>query len=347
MLYVTTRSSRDAFTAPCTLRDERGADGGLYVPFRLPEFEADYLASLKEKSFGEAVAEVLNQFFACRLTGFDVDFTIGRSACRLVPVNRKIAVGEAWHNQQWNFDWTLRRLAAKVRGDGDDRKKPTPWLEMAIRIAILFGIYGDMLRKECMEPGQELDVAVAAGDFSAPMAAWFAKKMGLPVNTVVVACNENGGPWDLLYHSQLHTDGVSVTTDTPEGDHVVPPGLEWLISGALGCEEVARYTDICRRGRLYTISDEETEQLRQGLFAAVITGRRMESIISSVRQTHGYLLDPYAALAYGGLLDFRAKTGEVRPVLLMAEKSPLCAAPVVAKALGISVQQLRGQLHKN
>lgn len=347
MLYVTTRSTRDAFTAPCTLRDDRGIDGGLYVPFRLPEFEEDYLQSLKEKSFGQCVAEVLNQFFACRLTGFDVDFAIGRHACRLAPVNRKIAVGEIWHNQQWNFDWTLRRLASKVRGDEDYQKKPASWLAMAIRIAILFGIYGDMLRKECLEPGQDMDIAVAAGDFSAPMSAWFAWRMGLPINTVITACNENGGPWDLFYHSQLHTDGVSVTTDTPDGDHVVPPGLEWLISTALGSEEVARYTDICRRGRLYTLDDEQAELLREGMFAAVITTRRMETIISSVRQTHGYLLDPYGALAYGGLQDFRAKTGEVRPVLLLAERSPLCAASVVAKALGISTQQLRAQLHKN
>ena len=347
MLYVTTRSTRDAFTAPCTLREDRGADGGLYVPFRLPEFDEAYLASMKEKSFGQCVAEVLNQFFACRLTGFDVDFAIGRHACRLAPVNHKIAMAEVWHNQQWNFDWTLRRLSAKIRGDEDFTKAPTAWLSVAIRIAVFFGIYGQMCRKECLEPGQSLDIAVAAGDFSAPMAAWFARKMGLPVNTIVAVSNENSGPWDLFYHSQLHTDGVAMTTDTPEGDHVVPPGLEWLVSGTLGQEETARFVDVCRRGRLYTLTDEEAEQLRSGMFSAVISTRRMKTIISSVRQTHDYLLDPYSALAYGGLLDYRAKTGEVRPVLLLAEKSPLCAASVVANALGISVQQLRTQLHLN
>lgn len=347
MLYVTTRSVRDAFTAPCTIRDDRGRDGGLYVPFRLPEFDDAYLESLKDKTLGQCVADVLNQFFACRLTGFDVDFAIGRNACRLAPVNRKIAVAEVWHNQQWNFDWTLRRLSARIRGDEDFRKAPTSWLCTAIRIAFIFGIYGEMCRRDCMEPGQSVDIAVASGDFSAVTAAWYARKMGLPVNTIISASNENSGPWDLFYHGQMHTDGVATVTDTPEGDHVVPPGLEWLISAVLGYDEAARYVDTCRRGRLYTLMDEQAEQLRQGMFAGVVSTRRMKTIISSVCQTHGYLLDPYSALAYGGLQDFRAKTGEVRPVLLLAEKSPLCAAAVVANALGVSVQQLGAQLRKN
>lgn len=347
MLYVTTRSSRDAFTAPRTLREDRGEDGGFYVPFRLPELDMEYLASLKEKPLGQCVAEVLNQFFACRLTGFDVDFTIGRSACRIRSISRKISMAEVWHNQQWNFDWTVRRLSARIRGDEDYQKAPTAWLHTAIRIAFYVGIYGDMCRRENLEPGETIDIAVAAGDLTSTMAAWYARKMGLPVNTIVTVSNENSGLWDLFYHEQLHTDGIAAVTDTPEGDHVVPPCLERLVSGCFGIEENERFLEKCRRGRLYTLTEEEAGQLREGMFAAVISKRRMNTIISSVLQTHGYLLDPYSALAYGGLQDYRAKTGEVRPVLLLAEKSPLCSASVVAGALGITPQQLASQLNKN
>ena len=60
MLYVTTRNNRDAYTAQRVLRENRGPDGGLYVPFREPVFSREEIDALKEKSFHQCVAEVLN-----------------------------------------------------------------------------------------------------------------------------------------------------------------------------------------------------------------------------------------------------------------------------------------------
>ena len=51
MLYVTTRNNRDAYTAQRVLRENRGPDGGLYVPFREPVFSREEIDALKEKSF--------------------------------------------------------------------------------------------------------------------------------------------------------------------------------------------------------------------------------------------------------------------------------------------------------
>lgn len=63
MLYVTTRNNRDAYTAQRVLRENRGPDGGLYVPFREPVFSWEEIDALKEKSFHQCVAEVLNRLF--------------------------------------------------------------------------------------------------------------------------------------------------------------------------------------------------------------------------------------------------------------------------------------------
>ena len=49
MLYVTTRNNRDAYTAQRVLRENRGPDGGLYVPFREPVFSREEIDALKEQ----------------------------------------------------------------------------------------------------------------------------------------------------------------------------------------------------------------------------------------------------------------------------------------------------------
>ena len=67
MLYVTTRNDQEVYTAQRALRECRGPDGGLYVPFRDPVFSKEDIAALREKSFNRCVADVLNVLFQTKL----------------------------------------------------------------------------------------------------------------------------------------------------------------------------------------------------------------------------------------------------------------------------------------
>ena len=109
MLYVTTRNNRDAYTAQRVLRENRGPDGGLYVPFREPVFSREEIDALKEKSFHQCVAEVLNRLFNTKLIRWDVEFCVGRYPVRLVNLPQRIIAGE----------WRGRRLRVLTRGFAD------------------------------------------------------------------------------------------------------------------------------------------------------------------------------------------------------------------------------------
>jgi len=114
MLYVTTRDKRDAFTAHRAIFEEYGPDGGRYIPFSLPEFSGEEIAALKDKGFSQAVADVLNIFFSARLTGWDVDFCIGRNPIRFMQMNHRIVVAELWRNLDGQFAYVVRCLAARI-----------------------------------------------------------------------------------------------------------------------------------------------------------------------------------------------------------------------------------------
>ena len=104
------------------------------------------------------------------------------------------------------------------------------------------------------------------------------------------------------------------------------------------------YLDACRRGGMYCPKDSTFSRLREGLDVSVVSSRRMSSTISGIRGSAGYLLSPYAALAYAGLLDFRGRTGESCHALVLAEKNPVCDAGTVAGALGVSEDALEQYL---
>lgn len=342
MLYVTTRNSTEVYTAQRALMESRGADGGMYLPFHSPVFAPEDIAGLETTSFNQCVANLLNRLFGTKLTAWDIDFCVGRYPVRLVELGHRIVMGESWHNPKWNYDRMARRLAGLLLRE--DAAVTDGWTEIAVRIAVLFGIYGEMLRSDNIQPGELVDVSVVSGEFSAPMSAWYARSWGLPVGNIICCCNENSEIWNLICHGQLRTDSVSVSTSTPDADVILPAQLERLIYACGGSEEVMRYLDVCRRGGMYVPSDWVLPKLRDGLFVSVISSHRIESTIPAVYATHRYLLSPYSALAYAGLLDYRAKKGQLRHSVVLAERSPVCDAKVVCGTMGISEEQMKEML---
>lgn len=344
MLYVTTRNNRDAYTAQRALRENRGPDGGLYVPFREPKFAPEQIDALAEKSFNQCVAELLNLLFNTRLTGWDVDFCAGRHSVRLVNMTHRLVVAECWHNVDSEFPRLVRNLTDQIRADRETDTKSGDWAEVGVRIAVLFGICGELMREGIAGREKPYDISVTAGDFSGPISAWYARRWGLPIGNIVCCCNDNSNLWDFICHGQLRTDGVAVKTTTPEGDRVVPSGLERLIYAYGGPAETERYVEVCRRGGTYYVSDALLRELRKGIYVTVTSTPRVSSTIPSVYRTHSYLLAPGSALAYAGLQDYRSRTGESRCAVLLSEQSPDRDAGTVAAALGISAEELKRYL---
>lgn len=346
MLYVTTRNKYDAQTATRALSGDRGADGGLYLPFQMPVFSADDVKALADKSFGQCVADVLNLFFSCRLTAVDVDFCIGRSPFKLPAMNHRIVIAELWHNLDDCYDRTEGALAAKICENLGCETKLTSWLRIAIRIAVICGVFGELQRMGIVSLQQVIDVTVAAGDFSAAMSVWYCRQMGLPIGNIICSCNENSGVWELLHLGELHTDAAVVATTTPLADVSVPAELERLIHAAIGMEEAARFAGVAEKRRIYRPHADLLGNLKRGMFSAVVSRSRLDALIPSVYRTNSYILNPYTALAYGGLMDYRAKTGETRTALLLAERSPACESETVADSMHMTVNELKAVLDK-
>ena len=327
MVYVTTRNKYDTYTVYRASQTDRGPDGGLYLPFRLPKLAKEEILKLQEMSFCERLAYVLNMFFSPRLTVWDVELCTGKNPVKLESMSHRMLVAEAWHNLEQDFAKLESRLAARICGYEDADRKPTSWVSVAIRIAALFAIYGDLLAADAVRVDNLLDVATASENFATPMAAWYAREMGLPVGNIICS-HEDASVWNLIHQGQVRTDSG------------MPENLERLVNATLGVEENLRYCEICRGGRLYATKPGQLDVLRKGMYAAVISNDRLTALIPSVYRMAGYIMGPQTVLAYGGLQDYRANTGENRLALLISEKSPLQDSKAVAAGLEISEKEL-------
>lgn len=307
MLYVTTREKYDAYTTARTLQSDAAIDGGLYFPYKMPQFSQEEMTSFRDKSFGQNVADVLNLFFGTRLSGWDVEFSVGRYPVKLYSLHQKILIAECWRNLEGSYKGMERQLAARVQGCFPSEVKLTSWLRIAIRIAVLAGVFSE-LQRQGMD--SMVDISVEEGDFNQVMALWYARQMGMPVGNIVFGCADGSSCWELIHNGAVRVSGQTSLE------------LERLIRGTLGVDEALRFADCCQRGESYAVPAPLALQLRNGMSAAVVSPSRARDVIPNVFNTAGYQMDETMAIAYSALLDFRAKTGGSRTALILGHKEP-------------------------
>ena len=340
MLYVSTRNPKLTYTVRKALTESRAPDGGLFVPFAGGSSLADDISG---RSFGDNVARILNHLFQAGMSEHDVRLAAGRTPVKITALANRILMGECWYNLDRTYHCLVKNLTDHFCPDA--AMVPGSWVNVGVGVSILFGIFGELMGKGLASQEKKIDISLVAGDFSLAMAAWYGRLWGLPIGSIVCSCNENSAIWNLFTHGALRTDGISVRTLTPEADICIPDSLERLIYECGGSQEAQRYVDCVRRGETYYPDDAMLSRLREGMYVSVVNTPRMMDIIPNAYTTHDYILSPYSALAYGGLLDYRAVSCITRRSLILAEKSPLTDSVTVSKALGISQNELEEALN--
>ena len=312
MLFVSSRNKTDSFTPYRTLCNDMAPDGGCFVPYQLPALDDKALNEMREKSFCDNVAEVLNLFFATKLTAWDVECAAGRKPVRLVPMPYRLMILECFHNVAGSYSYLEKALFEKLNGQAS---APTVWARIAIRVAVLLATYATMNTPE----RRSFDVAVNTGDFCTPMAVWYCRKLGMPIQSIICCCNDNGAVWDLIQRGEFNTGAPVINTGMPDLDYPRPDQLEQLIYHTLGFEQVSIYKACCDKKGIFHLDAEQFSLLSDGLHAAVVSKSRIGSIVQSVKRTNQYSISERTATSFGGLQDHRSRTGESRYILVFAD----------------------------
>lgn len=319
--------------------DQRASDGGFYMPLSLPVYSPAELEELLRLPEPEIIARILNPFFESQLGQLDVEFAVGRKLIGMARISHRIVIGELWRNPEGGFKGLCDRLTQRLSGEETVREAGV-WMRIVCRVALTFAIFSRMHREGIIEAGELVDFAVLTGDFEGPYALNVARRMGLGVGQIICCCNENNGVWELISFGQLKTNARLVETLTPKCDTVVPAALELLIRERLGWEEMENYLHAVQTGGTFFLEPEEHQLFREGFSAAVVSDRRMRLAIPNLYNTNGYILGPYSALVYTGLMDYRSHPGPRRTAVMLTEHDPRADSNTVTRALVLSDGEL-------
>lgn len=314
MLYVTTRNKTDSYTDYRTIFADFAPNGGQYLPLRIPKLEKNQIKNMKQQSFGQTVAFILNLFFNGRISAWDVDCSIGKIPAKIISTNQRVFLAKLWDNPSGDYNYICKQIYKKL--SSGERLEPTNWASTAIRISVIFGLYGMM----CQNQIHNFDLCICSENHMDITAALYARYMGLPSRKIICSCNDNGSLWELFHRGELNCATLSDNDDLRE--------IEQLIYVVLGYDQMQKFTEAFQSKQIFRISSENLMLLNDALFVSVVGNDRAESIISTFSSANNVILNSSAALSFGGLQDFRSKTGESVPALLLWDRSAVNSIPV-------------------
>lgn len=190
--------------------------------------------------------------------------------------------------------------------------------------------------------GDPVSFVVPTGNFGNILAGWVAKRMGLPVERLVVASNRN----DIL--TRFFTTGTMeitevVPTTSPSMDIQVSSNLERLLFEVLGRDgaAVAELMARFRSDGTVSVPPEVLAELRAEFDCGRIDDESAAAVIRSVRQHTGLLVDPHTAVGIGvaeRLVDDGLLADPSVPVVCLATAHPAKFPDAVAAAVGVRPQ---------
>ncbi len=188
-------------------------------------------------------------------------------------------------------------------------------------------------------PARDVSFCVPSGNLGDIFAGYVAKKMGLPVDRLIIATNANDILARTLETGRYET-GQAVATDSPSMDIQVSSNFERLLFELSGHDSTwlsGFMEDFAGKGSASLGSD--VHEKLQALFAAHrMDDAQTREVIARVRKDSDYIADPHTAVGLGvaAVMRERGVVAPETPLVTLSTAHPAKFPDAVEKALGIS-----------
>ncbi|TDR05865.1 threonine synthase [Marinomonas communis] len=145
-------------------------------------------------------------------------------------------------------------------------------------------------------PHRKVSFSVPTGNFGDIFAGYLAKQMGLPIDQLVVATNQNDILHRTIATNDMSRQALNVTL-SPSMDIMVSSNFERLLFDAHG-RDSAELADLMARFNAgdVTLNDEAWKYVKENFDSYKVDDARTCEVIAEVFKSTQYLLDPHTAI---------------------------------------------------
>jgi len=158
--------------------------------------------------------------------------------------------------------------------------------------------YLELVRQNAIQMGEKVYLNVPSGNFGNALGGYYAIKMGLPVEKILIASNKNNiltqlintGAYDL-------TNTEVVATTSPAMDILISSNIERILFDLFGTERTKELMLQLTNNKQYQLTDTELNKI-QSIFSADFCEDDEGKKYIKEAFAKGYLMDPHTATCF-------------------------------------------------
>lgn len=183
--------------------------------------------------------------------------------------------------------------------------------------------YSRLVKNGEIKSGDKMNVVVPTGNFGNILAAYYAKNMGLPIDKLVCASNDNKVLYDFFQTGTYDKNREFILTTSPSMDILISSNLERLIYKIAGndADKCADLMKALSTKGVYDITEDMKANLSD--FVGGYTDEaKTAATIKAMYDKEGYVMDTHTAVASGVYKDYVEKSGDKTPTVIASTASP-------------------------
>lgn len=183
--------------------------------------------------------------------------------------------------------------------------------------------YARLIAKGEIKAGERINAVVPTGNFGNILAAFYAKNMGLPINKLICASNENKVLYDFFSTGTYDRNRDFILTTSPSMDILISSNLERLIYRIAGnsATENAKLMKSLKDTGKYEITSQMKEQLGD-FYGNYATEAEDAATIKKIYDNDNYIVDTHTSVAATVYEKYKKETGDETKTVIASTASP-------------------------
>jgi threonine synthase len=209
------------------------------------------------------------------------------------------------------------------------------WGRLVPQIVYYISAYCDLIKNDKITCGEQINVVVPTGNFGNILAAYYSKKMGIPINKLICASNSNNVLTDFFQNGIYDKNRPFFTTISPSMDILISSNLERLLYDLSACDDQVLKTwmnELLKTGK-YEVDNQIKNKLSENFWAGFCDDDDTKKTIKNMHDKFSYVCDPHTAVAINVYQQYKEKTADFTKTIIASTASPFKFAGDVLDAL--------------
>ncbi|MBL0686916.1 MAG: threonine synthase [Sulfurospirillum sp.] len=205
-----------------------------------------------------------------------------------------------------NFDDAQNTLKSLLASETFKQKLESHNIKLSAANSVNFGriifqiiyhifAYVSLLKQNHLSLGDKFYQIVPSGNFGNALGAYYAKKMGLPIEKILIASNINNILTDLITKGEYNLKNRKLfATSSPAMDILISSNVERVLYDKYGAKRCKEMMEQLKKEQYYKLSSEELLELQKDFSAIHCCDNFVKKTIKKFIDEN-YIMDPHTA----------------------------------------------------